>query len=353
MVSLALFLAAFGPSSTRYGFPSGNSSAAPIDAFATVTPVSCEDVVSPPPHRADLWNLSTPNAEETQSPFSLGFVDPQCGMFATPGFPPHHAMSDCRCRLAGVSCWSPRQHHFTAGPQSPAEAAVVLTASSCGHDLAAALHWFEHVGQPTSDPHLAACRRLLLEITVYLAMHPHRVYDVGVMFILLAWFITRPRAWAQLLLSTWLGSLSAATYFFHLALQFCLYDGHERTLIAPPIAPTAPAVPWQQPTSTAHAAAAQAAAADAFRAACAGRPAARLAERSAGTSQLSYISASASHTTSSGSACPLPPPTMACLPTLRPRLICPRAMLSCEVVHAPYHSYASHWKTCGSLRPRR
>jgi hypothetical protein len=24
---------------------------------------------------------------------------------------------------------------------------------------------------------LAACRRLLLEITVYLAMHPHRVYD--------------------------------------------------------------------------------------------------------------------------------------------------------------------------------
>jgi hypothetical protein len=81
---------------------------------------------------------------------------------------------------------------------------------------------------------LAACRRLLLEITVYLAMHPHRVYDVGVMFILLAWFITRPRAWAQLLLSTWLGSLSAATYFFHLALQFCLYDGHERTQSASP-----------------------------------------------------------------------------------------------------------------------
>ena len=91
-MSLALFLAAFGPSSTRYGFPSGNSSAAPIDAFATVTPVSCEDVVFPPPRRADLWNLSTPNAEETQSPFSLGFVDPQCGMFASPGFPPHHAI---------------------------------------------------------------------------------------------------------------------------------------------------------------------------------------------------------------------------------------------------------------------
>jgi hypothetical protein len=71
MVSLALFLAVFGPASTRYGFPSGNSSAAPIDAFATVTPVSCEDVVFPPPRRADLWNLSTPNAEETQSPFSF------------------------------------------------------------------------------------------------------------------------------------------------------------------------------------------------------------------------------------------------------------------------------------------
>ena len=73
-MSLALFLAAFGPASTRYGFPSGNSSAAPIDVFATVTPVSCEDVVFPPPRRADLWNLSTPNAEETQSPFSLGFL---------------------------------------------------------------------------------------------------------------------------------------------------------------------------------------------------------------------------------------------------------------------------------------
>ena len=28
--------------STRYGFPSGNSLTAPIDASATVTPVSCE-----------------------------------------------------------------------------------------------------------------------------------------------------------------------------------------------------------------------------------------------------------------------------------------------------------------------
>ena len=35
-------LAAFGPLSTRYGFPSGNSLTAPIDASATVTPVSCE-----------------------------------------------------------------------------------------------------------------------------------------------------------------------------------------------------------------------------------------------------------------------------------------------------------------------
>ena len=50
MVSLALFLAAFGPLSTRYGFPSGNSLTAPIDATATVTPVSCENALFPPPH---------------------------------------------------------------------------------------------------------------------------------------------------------------------------------------------------------------------------------------------------------------------------------------------------------------
>ena len=86
MVSLALFLAAFGPLSTRYGFPSGNSSTAPIDATATVTPVSCENALFPPPHRAGLWTsglwiLSTPNAEEAQSPFSLGFVDSHADMF--------------------------------------------------------------------------------------------------------------------------------------------------------------------------------------------------------------------------------------------------------------------------------
>ena len=85
---LALFLAAFSPLSTRYGFPSGNSLTAPIDAKkndapATVTPVSCEDAFSPPPHRAglwasDLWNLSTPNAEEAQSSFSLGLSTPTC-----------------------------------------------------------------------------------------------------------------------------------------------------------------------------------------------------------------------------------------------------------------------------------
>jgi len=73
------------------------------------------------------------------------------------------------------------------------------------------------------------CRRVLLEIAVYLAMHPRRIYDVGAMFVLLAWFLTRPRAWAQLLISSWLGGLSAATYFFHLALHFCSCDGRERT----------------------------------------------------------------------------------------------------------------------------
>ena len=75
MVSLILSFAAFGLASSGYGSPSGTSSAAPVDVFATVTPVSSEDVVFPPPHCADLWNLSTPNAEETQSSFSLGFVD--------------------------------------------------------------------------------------------------------------------------------------------------------------------------------------------------------------------------------------------------------------------------------------
>ena len=90
MVSLSLLFAAFGPLSTRYGFPSGNSSTAPIDATATVTPVSCENALLPPPHRAglwtsDLWILSTPNAEEAQSPFSLGFVDAQCGHVSLSG----------------------------------------------------------------------------------------------------------------------------------------------------------------------------------------------------------------------------------------------------------------------------
>ena len=42
LLSCSLSVAAFGPLSTRYGFPSGNSLTAPIDASATVTPVSCE-----------------------------------------------------------------------------------------------------------------------------------------------------------------------------------------------------------------------------------------------------------------------------------------------------------------------
>ena len=44
--SLLRFFAAFGTLPTRYGFPSGNSLTAPIDASATVTPVSA--TVSPP-----------------------------------------------------------------------------------------------------------------------------------------------------------------------------------------------------------------------------------------------------------------------------------------------------------------
>ena len=67
----------------------------------------------------------------------------------------------------------------------------------------------------------------------------------------------------------------------------------------------------------------------------------------------SCISALATLIMSSGSVCPLPPPIMACLPTLRPRLICPRAMPSHVAVPAPYRSCASHQRTCGSLRPQR
>ena len=114
MLSLALFLAAFGSLPTRYGFPSGNSSTAPIDAPATVTPVSCEDALFPPPHRAglwtmDLWTLSTPNAEETQSPVSLGVVDSRCGHVSPfVDAPPQNATPDDRCRLGGMPRWQAR-----------------------------------------------------------------------------------------------------------------------------------------------------------------------------------------------------------------------------------------------------
>ena len=74
-VSRSLSRRVIGPLSTRYGFPSGNSLTAPIDASATVTPVSCEDAFPPPPHRAGLWTsvlwiLSTPNAEELAHTFA-------------------------------------------------------------------------------------------------------------------------------------------------------------------------------------------------------------------------------------------------------------------------------------------
>ena len=215
MLSLALFLAAFGSLPTRYGFPSGNSSTAPIDAPATVTPVSCEDALFPPPHRAGLWTLglwilSTPNAEETQSPFSLGFVDSRCGHVSSfVGFPPQHAMSDCRC-LGDMPRWPSCPRNLAAGQQSPADTAVTHAASGCGYSLGGVPHWFKHKGMLVKDLHLVACRRVLLEIAVYLAMHPNRVCDVGVMFMLLAWFMTQPRAWAHLLLSTWLGCLKFA-----------------------------------------------------------------------------------------------------------------------------------------------
>ena len=46
MVSLALFLAAFGPSSTRYGFPSGNSLTAPIDGLVVAVNVAAGEFVN-------------------------------------------------------------------------------------------------------------------------------------------------------------------------------------------------------------------------------------------------------------------------------------------------------------------
>ena len=197
-MSLALFLAAFGPLSTRYGFPSGNSSTAPIDATATVTPVSCENALFPPPHRAGLWTsglwiLSTPNAEEAQSPFSLGFVDAQCGHVSLSGaflpgaFLPHHAMSDCRCRLGDMPRWPSRPASY-AGLESSTASSVRLM-HGAGSTLEAAAR-----PSGSKDPYLAACRRVLLEtigVGLYFAMRRGRcrAHGMRLLFILLVWFV--------------------------------------------------------------------------------------------------------------------------------------------------------------------
>ena len=226
MVSLALFLAAFGPLSTRYGFPSGNSSTAPIDATATVTPVSCENALFPPPHRAGLWTsglwiLSTPNAEEAQSPFSLGFVDAQCGHVSLSGalmpgvFLPHHATPGCRCRLGGMPPWPSRLHDL--GPLlflPAADTATAHAASCCDYSRGGVPRWITY-----DDPYLAACRRVLLEtvgVGLYFAMRRgrRRAHGMRLLFILLVWFVI------QCARVTWL--LSCLSFAVPLALASLL-----------------------------------------------------------------------------------------------------------------------------------
>ena len=226
MVSLALFLAAFGPLPTRYGFPSGNSSTAPIDATATVTPVSCENALFPPPHRAGLWTsglwiLSTPNAEEAQSPFSLGFVDAQCGHVSLSGafmpgaFLPHHATPGCRCRLGGMPPWPSRPHDL--GPLlflPAADTATARAALCCDYSRGGVPRWITY-----DDPYLAACRRVLLEtigVGLYFAMRRgrRRVHGMRLLFILLVWFVI------QCARVTWL--LSCLSFAVPLALASLL-----------------------------------------------------------------------------------------------------------------------------------
>ena len=235
MVSLALFLAASGPLSTRYGFPSGNSLPAPIDASATVTPVSCEDAFSPP-HRAglwapDLWNLSTPNAEEAQSPFSLGFVPSRCGhelVLTNPRSSAQHATSDCR-RLGGMPRWPPRS--CDPGQSSSADTAVAHAASHRGHSLGSVPRRFMH-GQPVEDPYLAACRRVLLEtvgVGLYFVMRPRRrAHGMCLLFMLLVWFVIQQWARVTWLLSIGLGCLSFAFHHPGFVLEIGPYIMRER-----------------------------------------------------------------------------------------------------------------------------
>ena len=237
MVSLALFLAAFGPSSTRYGFPSGNSLTAPIDASATVTPVSCEDAF-PPPHRAglwapDLWNLSTPNAEGTQSPFSLGFVDSRCGHVSPfVGSSPQHATSDGRWPAAIQRA---RPEEPAQGPQLCASCevelatVVMLSLDSKGYNTPIQ-SWSMH-GKP-QDSYLAACRRVLLEtvgVGLYFVMRPRRrAHGMCLLFMLLVWFVIQQWARVTWLLSIGLGCLSFAFHHPGFVLEIGPYIMRER-----------------------------------------------------------------------------------------------------------------------------
>ena len=196
---------------------SGNSLTAPIDASATVTPVSCEDAFSPP-HRAglwapDLWNLSTPNAEEAQSPFSLGFVDSRCGHVSPfVGSSPQHATSDGRWPAAIQRA---RPEEPAKGPQLCASCevelatVVMLSLDSKGYNTPIQ-SWSMH-GKP-QDSYLAACRRVLLEtvgVGLHFVMRPRRrAHGMCLLFMLLVWFVIQQWARVTWLLSIGLGCLS-------------------------------------------------------------------------------------------------------------------------------------------------
>jgi hypothetical protein len=117
----------------------------------TVTPVSCEDAFPPPPHRAGLWTLgvwtlSTPNAEETQSPFSIGFVDSRCGHVSPfADAPPQNATPDGRCRLGGMPRWPSRPQDL--GQRSfllAADTATAPAASYCDYSRGGVPRWITY-----------------------------------------------------------------------------------------------------------------------------------------------------------------------------------------------------------------
>ena len=88
-VSRSLSRRVIGPLSTRYGFPSGNSLTAPIDASTTVTPVSCEDAFFPRPivRVCGLWVCGFCRPLMRRRPsllFRSALLTPNADMFLSP-----------------------------------------------------------------------------------------------------------------------------------------------------------------------------------------------------------------------------------------------------------------------------